>query len=149
MARDYNLLLDTTASPDEVRGSLVSHCGFSQDLGEGWITNGAVDAIVSSARDWAVHLADPGIPAVTVLVGFTPDMDRDNSIDQVYRHAAALMRRYPGDAALTAEDARTAILRLGDAVYLDPRQARADRVSAEDFAPMRVVVGIPEGAPQP
>jgi hypothetical protein len=53
------------------------------------------------------------------------------------------LRSFAGDAALTAQDANTCVLRIDGVVHVDRNQVPAQWPSGDDIAPSPLVVGIP------
>lgn len=143
MSRDYHLFLDFDGPPDVLWDDLMTECGLKPSAEEGWLTGRGVEAHVAAPTPEQTAIAEPGPGRATAMVTFVPDRELREAIVAVFQISATLMRLHPGDAALTAQDNLSAVLRRGGTVYLDPRQTPSYRVSDEDFAPLPVVREMP------
>ncbi len=83
-------------------------------------------------------------PTLTItLMPNTNAPSRVAATRAIFAFAAALLRSFAGDAALTAQDANTCVLRIDGVVHVDRDQVPEEWLSAADVAPLPLVVGIP------
>ncbi len=145
MSRDFFLLIDTAVSAQAVRDELVNSHNFMLD-GDEWLVGPALNAVVKPSTKRNVFLADPGITNPTVTVTLMPSSmapSTDAADRAIISVTADLLRSFPGDAALTAQDTSTCILRIDGVVHVDRNQVPEEWLSQEDVAPSTLVVGIP------
>jgi len=142
MSRDYHLLLDTKDTIEELRKTLTTSCGVKA-TDDGWFVSDAVNLQLEPVRPSDVNLTEPAIPKATYIIDFVPNSHAENRVYKIFRMAVTLMQKHPGDAALAAQDATTAMLRLDGVVYLDPAQTLFDRVTDDDFPSTAVVHRMP------
>ncbi len=81
---------------------------------------------------------------VTLIQSKSQSADAADAVmRELFALAAGLSRSFPGDAALTAQDTSTCILRINGVVYVDRYQVPEEWLGAEDVAPSPLIVGIP------
>ena len=133
----------------EVRTALVRDPGLADlhlvDRGTGWIGSNLVSLVVRPWEDDDRDLIDGGFQSATVTAKIVPKPGPAR-LDAERRVTAAILRLVPGDACLASEDsAGPTLLRLADAVYVDPDWFRPEDMAEFGGPPRRLVTGIPHG----
>jgi hypothetical protein len=144
VSRDYHLLIDTEMTPQALRDKLIA--GTHLTAGEGgWLAGSAVTLIVNPATLRDTVLAEPAIDRATIRVKLIPNTKRavDPPMRELHQLVARILGWCAGDAAFTAQDTGTALLRKGAVVYVDPLQLPNAWLEPSDLARDLWVEGIP------
>jgi hypothetical protein len=147
MSRDYHLLVDTTVTAERLREDLAAELQLRR-AENFWLYGNAAGVRITAAEAKDLALAEPTIGHATLKATLTPNTrhGQDLAMRELHQLAAAILRHCPGDAVLAPQDSTAALLRLGDVVYIDPRQMPRAWFDPADLAAARIVEGIPDQA---
>jgi len=145
MSRDFHLLIDAAVSAEVLRDNFVNAQGFTSDS-DGWLVGAKFNAVVTPSTKRDAYLAEPGIANPTLTVTLMPNTNAQSTVTAtraILSCAARLLQSFTGDAALTAQDSSTCVLRINGVVHVDRNQVPEEWLGANDVAPSPLVVGIP------